>query len=683
MRGRFGILTCLVAIILTTGWSHVVFEEIGSMAGSASYIHCTLNVNLSAIHDLISTYSGAIDAYKKRVDEAFTHYKGDTKNFYDPVYERRQLGQLQYTQLLQTFQSTADQMTARLQDLQNILPQNSLGDPNRLESFARSRRALPLLAARAVGGLLRKGVSGLGGRLVRGGLPKFGKPSILMSLAQGVFGTFMGLYTQRQIRKLQQDILNTRVEQDRLVEVVNQQQGEIDEINQKVNNLSLALEVHTKVNGPLAVAQLNAISMQVQRAFETVVHAVQQAHHRRLAIDFLSSDQLKDLFQTVQEIAIARNYVLLVDAPSDLFQVEASYVCDEGNVIIVLHVPMVPQNSLLRLFRLRPFPIPFSKTMALLPDTSSSLLALSQGSTRLMTTIEHSDLMDCHRIGSVFICERHSVLFNQIKATCLGSLFEQDIAVAREICDLELVPYQESVLQLQSNWFLIYSPSMFTGYIHCHNGTSNEAHIKTGVNHLLIDPSCTINLWNHSLHSETSLRLDSEIKYFQWGAAEMSTFDLDDDDVENAVATDGLANGKVSLREVIRHSRFRIRLPSRKMIFLALGLAAAVGLVVLLAVSVGTHRLVLFRQKFKALRAAIALLLERLHQALPSVRSVTHQIRDQLGSGFRSVHRRFHPRAPLPEPPLPVYPNLNDEPLLEGAKHDGPAAAGRPPNNYD
>ena len=260
MRGRLGILTCLVAILLTTGWSHVVFEEIGSMAGSASYIHCTLNVNLSAIHDLISTYSGAIDAYKKRVDEAFTHYKGDTKNFYDPVYERRQLGQLQYTQLLQTFQNTADQMTARLQDLQNILPQNSLGDPNRLESFARSRRALPLLAARAVGGLLRKGVSGLGGRLVRGGLPKFGKPSILMSLAQGVFGTFMGLYTQRQIRKLQQDILNTRVEQDRLVEVVNQQQGEIDEINQKVNNLSLALEVHTKVNGPLAVAQLNAIS---------------------------------------------------------------------------------------------------------------------------------------------------------------------------------------------------------------------------------------------------------------------------------------------------------------------------------------------------------------------------------------------------------------------------------------
>ena len=223
--------------------------------------------------------------------------------------------------------------------------------------------------------------------------------------------------------------------------------------------------------------------------------------------------------------------------------------------------------------------------MPLLPDTSSALLALSKGSTRLMMTNEHSDLMDCHRIGSVFICERHSVLFNQIKATCLGSSFEQDIAVAQEICDLELVPYQESVLQLQSYWFLIYSPSMFFGYIHCPNGTSNKAHIKTSVNHLFIDPSCTINLPKHSLHSETSLRLDLEIKYLQLGDAEMSTFDLEDNDVESTVATDGLANQRVSLREVIRHSQFQIRLPSRKMIFVALGLAVAVGLIVLITIS--------------------------------------------------------------------------------------------------
>ena len=121
---------------------------------------------------------------------------------------------------------------------------------------------------------------------------------------------------------------------------------------------------------------------------------------------------------------------------------------------------------------------------------------------------------------------------------------------------------------------------------HCHNGTSNEAHIKTGVNHLFIDPSCTINLRNRSLHSETRIRLDSDIKYFQPGAAKVSTFNLDDDNVESAVATYRLANGRVSLQEVIHHRLFRIRLPSRKTIFVAL---AAIGLVVLIAVSLRTH----------------------------------------------------------------------------------------------
>jgi hypothetical protein len=683
MRLTLWIRTCLLAAVLVPGWSHVVFEEIGSMAGSASYIHCTLNINLSAIEELIQTYNRTISTYRQKVDAAFVNFSGDAA-YYDPVYQRRVLSRTQYDKLLQTFQGIVAQMYARLIDLRGILPGSSQGNPSRLESFARSRRSVPLLAARALGGLVRKGFSGVGGKLVRGGLPKFGKPSLLLSLAQGVFGTFMGLYTQKQISKLQQEILDARVEQDRLLEVVNQQQREIDEVQQKVTTLYETLEVHTKVNAPLAIAQLSDICMNVQRAFETVVHAIQQVHHRRLAIDFLSAEQLGALFDTIGQTAAARNYVLLIDAPSDLFQVEASYVSDEGNVVIVLHVPMVPQDSLLRLFRLRPFPIPFSSTMALLPETSSSLLALSQGSTRLMTTIEHSDLMDCHRIGSVFICERHSVLFNQIKATCLGSLFEQDISTAREICDLELVPYQEAVLQLQSNWFLIYSPSMFTGYVQCHNGTSNEAHIKRGVNRLFVDPSCTLNLRNHSLHSETSLRLDSEIKYFQWEAADMSTFDINDDDVDHAITVTGLTHGRMPLREVLRQSRFRLRLPSKTLIFVALAVAAAVALVVFVAVSVGTHRMVLFRQKFRALRAAIALLLERLHHAVPSVRNVTHQLRSQLSSGIRHQLRRLRPVPPPPS--IPLYPNLAEAPdaVDENCRPvDRQPAAVRPPNDYE
>ena len=47
----------------------------------------------------------------------------------------------------------------------------------------------------------------------------------------------MGLYTQRQIRKLQQDVQNVQGEQDRILEVVNQQQDKIANISNKVLDL--------------------------------------------------------------------------------------------------------------------------------------------------------------------------------------------------------------------------------------------------------------------------------------------------------------------------------------------------------------------------------------------------------------------------------------------------------------
>ena len=111
---------------------------------------------------------------------------------------------------------------------------------------------------------------------------------------------------------------------------------------------------------------------------------------------------------------------------------------------------MVPADSLLTLYRLKPFPIPFSDTMALLPRPQSSLLALSSSIPRSMTHIEHSDLVDCHQVNQVYLCERHGVLNNHIKSSCLGALFEQDIPVAQQICDLELVPYKSPCCSLKT-----------------------------------------------------------------------------------------------------------------------------------------------------------------------------------------------------------------------------------------
>ena len=43
--------------------SHVVFEEIGTMAGSVSYLHCAISVNISSIDFMIQNASKGLKEY--------------------------------------------------------------------------------------------------------------------------------------------------------------------------------------------------------------------------------------------------------------------------------------------------------------------------------------------------------------------------------------------------------------------------------------------------------------------------------------------------------------------------------------------------------------------------------------------------------------------------------------------
>ena len=324
------------------------------------------------------------------------------------------------------------------------------------------------------------------------------------------------------------------------------------------------------------------------------MHTVQQAQHHRLAVDLFSAEKLFDIFEDLQSLATNYGFKLLTKLPSDRFQVKTSYVYDGTDLVLILHVPMVPANSLLRLLRLRPLLISFSKTLALLPRPSTSLLALSQGSTRLMTSNKNSDLMDCHQISNVYVCERHGVLFKNIKSTCLGALFEQDIPVARQLCDHEVVPYWEYIIQLQSNWFLVYSPAMFTAYIEGQNGSSSVVHIRKAVNKIFIDPSCHLDLKDHRLMSEFSLQLDSAIKFFQWESEDMSLFDLQEIDIEEAVSEAGGREQGVLLADVVKTRKSKFRFPSWKKSFGIIGGLLFLGLLIAIGFGFGAQRISAF-----------------------------------------------------------------------------------------
>jgi hypothetical protein len=157
-----------------------------------------------------------------------------------------------------------------------------------------------------------------------------------------------------------------------------------------------------------------------------------------------------------------------------------------------------------------------------MPDPANQILAISSGVDRLSVEMSVANLMSCHLINLAYLCERHGVMRRELNSTCLSSLYVQDFPGAMTLCEMRIMEQTETVLQLQDNWYLVYSPATFTSYIICLNNSNSEVFVKTGPNLIYISLSCRMRLKDHVLISDFSLRLDSVIKHYEWDLDEIA-----------------------------------------------------------------------------------------------------------------------------------------------------------------
>jgi hypothetical protein len=244
-------------------------------------------------------------------------------------------------------------------------------------------------------------------------------------------------------------------------------------------------------------------------------HTLQQLQHRRLSIDFLTFAQLNHVFLKVQRIASSVDCRLIPEHPSDLLQLETSYSSSGSTISIILHVPISPKDSVLRLFRFKPFPLPLSSRLTLTPKVDTDVLAISHGD-RFSVELRHADLMDCHSVNRFYLCEKHGILRKTLSASCLGALWLQKFEEVHKLCGMQVQPYHEAVVQLANNWYLTYTPKAFTAPVKCQNGSETDLHFRVGVNKHQVDSSCRATLHDHVVIADMNQYLDVPIKHFEW-----------------------------------------------------------------------------------------------------------------------------------------------------------------------
>ena len=529
--------------------NHIIFEQVGEMASSVTYIHVKLDMDIDDLDN-------HLEEYKTQIHQIKRIFKYDEKFFITPegTYIETTKETLIHTHL-NSIQKFCDRRLTKtkaiataINNLRESLPQiDNIQDESirvKRDTFKQSvedakKNLIPLM----VNGAVKTASKQATAVLIR-------QARTPVTLVLGALGTFMGLYNTMQIQTLKRDLAESKDAHNRLVEVVqvnsnkiNEQQKEIQQIIKAVNT-TLALDISN------IAAEMIDVENLIWKRIDQATHIIQVAQNHRLAIDALPANSLKTLFNKVDKQARLMEHKLIINKPSDLFQLELTYFYNGKQMQMLLHVPAVPKDSTLRLLKLHPFPLPLNKNYSVIPMVQDDLLGLSAGFNRYSVQLSSVDLIGCHAVNNIYLCERHGVLGKNLNNSCLGALYLQNHDLAQTICPLHILPSKEVVRQLLNNWFLVYSPHPQTAPIACRNGTQTEFYFKSGITRVFLSPGCKMNLREHLLQSDFSITLPDEIFHFVWDQDLSMQFPDVNSDIEELIESGLTVPTLIDLKEL-------------------------------------------------------------------------------------------------------------------------------------
>ena len=400
---------------------------------------------------------------------------------------------------------SVDLYTQRLQSIKDLFPVSSRSEADKI--LARDEFDEPL----------RKYVN----RNHAQETPLSREKRFIWDLISGVTGTFMGIYNRRQLNALRETLSSTVKKQDELIRVSKAQALLIQQLDNSITEIARSTLIMAANPAAVTNAKLQQMIDIANRSLDKAIRAIQSAQHRRLSADFLDPEQLLAVFQKLSAYAATHDKKLLIDHPSDLLQVELSYFFSGNDITMLLHVPMAPAAAMLRLMRHRPFPIPLDDSTGLMPNLDRDVLAISDASAlegkRLTMEVKFTDLMECHQINSVYLCEKHGVLQYQSNTSCLAALYGQDHDAALKLCNMNVVDLDEAVLPLGNNQFLIYNDQAgYNAEMNCLHQTVQDTTLTKGINTVVLPEHCSLRLRTSMVFADSSVHLKTDFHVYEW-----------------------------------------------------------------------------------------------------------------------------------------------------------------------
>jgi len=510
---------------------HIIFDEVGTVAGAVSYVHLAINVDFASIRAASAQAELALDNYEAKVQPLIPKEFGNQKNG-----ELTKQYQLTHTELMTNRRTKLRRLQRRLDDIQHALPRRDRARRgfDDVKVYLDSAKA----AVHTTKAISKSFTNALGISATLSNI-----------LANGAFGNFLSIFNPLQLGTI-------RLAFSKMIECFTSHDEFLTDNQRLFQNNDNSFTFGAYLQALQSESNFNTAFDAIERSLDDVAFAMQEAQHNRLAIELVPLTELQRLFNELQQEADRTGTQMIITAPAHLFQLETSFIYDGDNAALLVHVPLIPPGTLSTLYKLRPFPIPIGDGNVIMPRESPSLLAKSNQLEDKWSIVQQYNLHTCSKVNNIYVCPGQGILHSQTESTCLGALYLEKVPLAKELCTLDIIPEYELAVPLDKDRFLVYALTTHTASLECPGKRLEAVHIPQGISQQTIPEACLLKMSRTTVFSQFSLRLSGNVKYYKWDLPTIQEFDITTYDIEQARKDlDRTRQGAVTVSDVIKHKK--------------------------------------------------------------------------------------------------------------------------------
>jgi len=271
----------------------------------------------------------------------------------------------------------------------------------------------------------------------------------------GAVGTIMGIFNSWEINQIAKGVGENSRKINTIIDISDIHSEHLENLRLSVDKLTDLVTAMVKNNPAHLITNIDRTLEMGHEVQTRITNLVQQAQNKRLSVDLLTPKTLKLVFEHLQNQAEQSNLELLISKPSDLFQIDTSYLHTNKTLTLILHVPMVAEENKLNLLQFIPFPLSQSlgANTTMTPKVEQDLIA--EGKNHQYKLLGHTNLAGCTKLGLNFLCEGQSVLKTDIEDSCLGALYLHNLPGVLKHCQFQLGKTKETVFQTRPIQWLV------------------------------------------------------------------------------------------------------------------------------------------------------------------------------------------------------------------------------------